>query len=261
MFFYLSKLIWLLIAPANLLLLLALAGIMLGFTRFVRFGRVLALLAVAGLLFAGFGPAGTMLARPLEDRFARPANLDGITGIIVLGGAIGLSRGEVTFNGAASRMTTSADLALRLPQVKLAFTGGSAALLGSGGPTEADAARAFYLSLGIAPERLILEDRSRNTVENAVFLKPHLGQKPGEHWLLVTSAWHMPRSVGIFRKAGIAVVPYPVDFASSGTLRDFVGINRDLSRGLQETDQMAKEWVGLLAYWLAGHTDALLPSP
>jgi uncharacterized SAM-binding protein YcdF (DUF218 family) len=158
-------------------------------------------------------------------------------------------------------MTTSADLALRLPQAKLAFTGGSAALLGPGGPTEADAARAFYLSLGIAPERLILEDRSRNTVENAVFLKPLLGQKPGERWLLVTSAWHMPRSVGIFRKAGIAVVPYPVDFASSGTMRDFFGINRDLSRGLKETDQMAKEWVGLLASWLAGHSDALLPSP
>ena len=78
MFFYLSKLIWPLIAPVNLLLLLALAGIMLGFTRFVRFGRALALLAMAGLLFAGFGPAGTMLARPLEDRFARPASLDGV---------------------------------------------------------------------------------------------------------------------------------------------------------------------------------------
>ncbi|MCU0885079.1 MAG: YdcF family protein [Beijerinckiaceae bacterium] len=261
MFFYLSKLIWLLIAPVNLLLLFILAGVLLGFTRFARSGRVLALLAMAGLLFAGFGPASTMLARPLEDRFPRPANLDGITGIIVLGGAIGLNRGEVTFNAAASRMTTSAELALRLPQTRLAFTGGSAGLLGQGGPTEADAARAFYLSLGIAAERLILEDRARNTVENARFLKPLLAQKPGERWLLITSAWHMPRSVGVFRQAGIAVVPYPVDFVSSGTTRDLFGVNRDLSRALQETDQMAKEWVGLLGYWLAGHTDALLPSP
>ena len=127
--------------------------------------------------------------------------------------------------------------------------------------TEAEAARRLFVSAGIDPARLILEDKSRNTYENAVLLKPLLGQKPGENWLLVTSADHMPRSVGIFRQAGVAIVPYPVDYATSGTLRDVLHVNREFSQGLMRTDRAAREWVGLIAYWLAGHTGTPLPGP
>lgn len=261
MFFYASKLVWMLLAPSNLLILAAALGVALSFTRFMRAGRVLAALGVVGLLLAGFGPAGRTLARPLEDRFARPASLGDVAGIIVLGGAIGASRGEVTFNASASRMTEAIDLARRFPAARLAFTGGSASLLGQDEMTEAEAARRVFVSVGIEPGRLILEDKSRNTHENAVLLKPLLGQKPGERWLLVTSAAHMPRSVGIFREAGVAVTPYPVDYVTSGTRRDFLHVNREFSQGLTRTDQAAREWVGLIAYRLAGRTDALFPGP
>jgi uncharacterized SAM-binding protein YcdF (DUF218 family) len=181
--------------------------------------------------------------------------------MIVLGGAIGAARGDVVFNQSASRMTASVELARRFPDSRIAFTGGSATLIGRADMTEAEAARRFYLSQGIAAERLILEDESRNTRENAVLLKPLLAQKPGERWLLVTSAFHMPRSVGIFRKAGVEVIPYPVDFTTSGTLRDFIGVNREFADGFERTDRAVREWVGLLAYRLVGYTDALFPSP
>lgn len=261
MFFYLSKLFWLVASPANLLVILAGLGAALCFTRFVRFGRALAVLAVFGLVLAGFGPLGSIIARPLEDRFPRTTLPADVAGIIVLGGGIGSARGEPTFNSAASRMTASVDLARRYPAARIAFTGGSAAVLMAAEMSEAEAARRFYLSQGIAPERLILEDQSRNTVENAALLKPMLNQQPGEAWLLVTSALHMPRSVGIFRKAGIAIIPYPVDYVTTGTPRDYFRPNRELINGLERTDRAVKEWLGLLAYHLAGYTDALLPGP
>jgi uncharacterized SAM-binding protein YcdF (DUF218 family) len=261
MFFYLSKIFWLFAAPTNLLLLVAGLGTLLLFTRFMRWGRLLALAGVVGLLIIGATPVGRMLTRPLEDRFPRPDISSGITGMIVLGGAIGAARGDVVFNEAATRMTASVELARRFPDARIAFTGGSAALIGQADMTEAEAARRFYLSQGITAGRLILEDKSRNTRENAVLLKPMLAQKPGERWLLVTSAFHMPRSVGIFRTAGIEVIPYPVDFTTSGTLRDIIGINREFADGFERTDRAVREWLGLLAYRLAGYTDALFPSP
>jgi uncharacterized SAM-binding protein YcdF (DUF218 family) len=108
---------------------------------------------------------------------------------------------------------------------------------------------------------LILEDRSRNTRENAAFLKPLLQQKPGERWLLVTSAWHMPRSVGVFRKAGIDIIPHPVDFSTTGSGADMLRFSRGFSHGLGLTDLAVKEWIGLIAYRLAGYTDELVPGP
>jgi uncharacterized SAM-binding protein YcdF (DUF218 family) len=265
MFFYPSKLFWFVAQPTNALVLLGLFAALLMFTRFLRPARWLALTSALGLIAAGFSPLPYALMRPLEDRFARPDISAGFDGMIVLGGAIGSSRGLPSLNDAAARMTDSATLALSHPGAMLAFTGGDAGLLEGPGAgearTEAEAAAAFFTGLRIAPARLILEDRSRNTHENAIFLKPLLPEKPGARWLLITSAWHMPRAVGVFRQAGIAVIPYPVDYTTQGTARDFRQLNRSFSFGLQLTDLAVKEWIGLVAYRLAGYTDALLPAP
>lgn len=265
MFFYPSKLFWLLAAPTNALALAALLGLMLCFTRFARAGRWLGLAAALGLVTIGAGPVSNWLMRPLEDRFPRPELTGGITGMIVLGGAIGTSRGEVVMNDSAARMTVSAALAYRFPEAKIVFTGGDASLFadepGIEAATEAEAARRFYTSVGIDPARLILEGQSRNTRENATMTKPLLGQKPGERWLLITSAWHMPRSVGVFRRAGIEVIPYPVSYVTRGDAADWRRVNGDFSNGFKYTNQAVKEWIGLIAYWAAGYTDALLPGP
>lgn len=271
MFFQLSKLFWFVAAPTNALVLLALLGTIMLFTRASRLGRWLALGGTVGLLICGMSPVSNWLMRPLEDRFQRPkleaTNApSAFAGIIVLGGAIGSARGFPAMNDAAERMTESAALALRFPDALLAFTGGDGSILriveDGEAATEAEAARRFYVSLAIDENRLILEDASRNTRENAVFLKPLLdARKAGGRWLLVTSAWHMPRSVGIFRRAGIDVVPYPVDFMTRGTMRDYRRLNRGFSQGLALTDLAAKEWIGLIAYRLMGYTDTLVPGP
>lgn len=265
MFFSASKLFWFLAAPTNALTLLALLAALLQFTRAARPARWLALFSAFGLIFAGMGPLAYWLLRPLEDRFPQAAVSGPIDGIIVLGGAINTTRGMTSMNEAAARMTESAALALRYPGAKLVFTGGDGSLLANTpdgeAKTEAAAARQFYISLGIPASQLIIEDRSSNTYENAIFTKPLLDQKPGQRWLLITSAWHMPRAVGIFRRAGIDVIPYPVDFTTYGLDRDYRQLNRGFSYGLGLTDVVVKEWIGLVAYRLAGYTDSLLPGP
>ncbi len=265
MFFYLSKLFWFIAQPTNALVLLTTLSALLLFTRFARPARWLALLAGVGLVMGGMSPVPYWLIRPLEDRFPKLAITGEITGIIVLGGAITTTRGMTSTNASAARMMDSAALALKHPNAKLVFTGGDSSLVeeteADEARTEAEAASRFYQSLGIDPKRLILEDKSRNTFENAIFTKLLINQKPGERWLLITSAWHMPRSVGTFRKAGLDVIPYPVDFSTRGTARDYRQLNRGFSHGLELTDSVVKEWIGLIAYRLAGYTDALVPGP
>jgi uncharacterized SAM-binding protein YcdF (DUF218 family) len=106
---------------------------------------------------------------------------------------------------------------------------------------------------------MIIEDRSRNTKENAAFSFAIASPAPGERWLLVTSAWHMPRSVGVFRGAGFEVTAYPVDFrtvASRNLVVPFVA----MSEGLRRMDVATREWIGLIAYYATGRTDTFLPS-
>jgi uncharacterized SAM-binding protein YcdF (DUF218 family) len=265
MFFYPSKLLWFVAQPTNALTLVVLLSAILLFTRLARPARWLALMAGLGLLTAGMSPLPYWLLRPLEDRFPKVEMTGDVAGIIVLGGAIGTTRGMTSLNDAGARMTDSTALALKFPKAKLVFSGGDATLVeeldATEAKTEAEAARRFYVSLGIDERRLILEDKSRNTRENAILTKALINQKPGERWLLITSAWHMPRSVGIFRQAGIDVVPYPVDYATRGIARDYRQLNRGFSYGLSLTDLAVKEWVGLLVYRLAGYTDSLLPGP
>ncbi len=261
MFFYVSKIVWFFASPTNFLVVLAALGAVLLFTRWKRLGRAATALAALGLLLIGFSPFGKLVARPLEDRFPQQALDDRrVGGVIVLGGAIGFGRGQVAFNEAAARMTTGIEIAKRHPGARLVFTGGDGSLLEGDGRTEADAANAFFRLAGVEGERLVMENRSRNTRENALFTRELIDPKPGERWLLVTSAFHMPRAVGCFRAVGLDLEAYPVDYRTEGDASDF-GPFRHMFNGMQLTDLAVKEWVGLVAYRLAGYTPELLPRP
>lgn len=262
MFFTLSKLVWFAFSPVNLAILLAALAALFSFTRFARPARWLGAAALLSLLLMAFSPLPRIVVRPLEDRFPQQDAAKGpVAGVIVLGGPIGLARGDVVLTSAGARMTKAVELARLHPQAKVVFTGGAANLVSPVTDTEADGARRLFLGLGLAPERLVFEDKSRNTLENAVFTRRLVDPKPGERWLLVTSAWHMPRSMGVFRKAGFAVEAFPVDYLSEGEPADFVRPYPRAPRGLTIADDGFKEWVGLLAYWLAGYTDTLFPGP
>jgi uncharacterized SAM-binding protein YcdF (DUF218 family) len=160
---------------------------------------------------------------------------------------------------AADRFFAPAELARRYPNARIVFTGGSANMV-STDVKEADYSAPILETLGIPKERLILERDSRNTWENAIFTKKQVAPKPGERWLLVTSAFHMPRSMGIFRKAGFDVEAYPVDWRMGGR-DDLFSFTNNGPDGLSRTDVAVREWMGLLAYRLMGRTSELLPGP
>lgn len=265
MFFVASKLLWLVMAPVNFLALCALAGVLIAGAR-PRTGRLLAGGAALLLLVLGVSPAGLALISPLEQRFPRPAP-DALApyGIIVLGGAIDeemtAAHGTLTLREGASRLTEALLLARRYPAARLFYTGGSADLLAPGDAShEAEDARAFWVAAGIDPLRIGIESRSRNTDENARFSADILKPTPAQTWLLVTSAYHMPRSIGLFRKTGFRVVADPVDYRAFGDARDRVVIPKSLV-GLTIFDTALHEWIGLLAYWATGRIDDLFPAP
>jgi len=262
MFFILSKLVWFVVSPVNLVILLGLLAALLSFTRFARPARWLGLAALGGLALMAFSPLPRLVMWPLENRFPQQEAAKGpVAGIIVLGGAVGVARGDVVMTTAAARMTKAVELARLHPQAKLVFTGGAANLISPVTKTEADGARLLFQGLGLAQERIILEDKSRNTRENATFTRDLVDPKPGERWLLVTSAWHMPRAMGVFRKAGFGIEAFPVDYLTEAELSKFIRVSGRAPRGLSIADDGFKEWAGLLAYWLAGYTDALFPGP
>jgi uncharacterized SAM-binding protein YcdF (DUF218 family) len=259
MFFTLSKIFRFFALPSNLIVLLGIVGLVLLFTRRQRLGRGLMIASLLALAVAGWSPLGNWLIAGLEDRFPAWDSARGApAGIVILGGAISpevsTERGSIALNESAERMTVAADLARRYPAARIVFSGGSGKL--GGGPAEADFVMPLFESFGIARERMTLEAKSRNTAENAQFTKELVQPKSGERWLLVTSAYHMPRSMGAFRRAGFAVEAYPVDWRSGA---DDSSAFSSLSAGLARTDTALREWVGLLAYWLTGQTTELLP--
>jgi uncharacterized SAM-binding protein YcdF (DUF218 family) len=259
--FVLSKIFWAIAAPGNLLLLMLVVGTLrLGRRRRAR-GSLLVATATIALLAIALLPIGQWLVMPLESRFPMPELPEHADGIVVLGGAVepGISEahGQVALNDAGERMLGALTLARRYPDAPILVTGGNASLLPRDRPSEAADMRDLLVGQGVDPARIRLEERSRNTVENAVFSREIAQPSPGQVWLLVTSAAHMPRAVGCFRRIGWQVVPYPVDYRTEARPRP----GFSLSEHLALVDLVAKEWAGLVAYRILGHTDALLPAP
>ena len=195
MFFYFAKVIGFLIQPSTLIALLIGYGSILIWTGWARWGRRFASFGAILLLIAGPSPLGNALILPLEDRFPR-ADLDAPpppAGFIILGGAedrlVGGARGAPARNEASERIVEAAILSRRYPEAKIAFSGGDAGILYPAG-SEAEGAETLLTALGVPPERLILEAKSRDTYENAAFLKEELTRSgelgPGKRWLLIT---------------------------------------------------------------------------
>ena len=269
MFFYLAKAVWFVLQPSTLIALLIGYGAILIWTGWARWGRRFVTIGALLLLLAGLSPLGNALILPLEDRFPR-ANLDrppAPTGIIILGGAedrlVGTARQAPTLNEAGERLLEGAILAHQFPEAEVAFSGGDAGILYKS-DSEAEGAAALLAKLGVGEDRMILESGARDTYENAAYLKKELTAKgaldPSKRWLLITSAYHIPRAIGAFRKAGFDVEAWPVDYRTRGKA-DLTRPFDKVSEGLRRVDVATREWAGLLAYWITGRTDALFPAP
>jgi uncharacterized SAM-binding protein YcdF (DUF218 family) len=264
MFYYVAKIVWFFLTPSNALVTLALAGLLLMRTKRARLGQRLAISSAVLLFVAGLSPLGHALMLPLEERF--PAYRDDgtpIAGIVVLGGTFDTEatnvHGQMALNETGERLIALGELARRYPDAKLIYAGGGSEFTPDTTP-EATLVEKTAHQLGIAPGRIAYDRKSLNTYENAIYAKKLAQPKASERWLVVTSAFHTPRTVGVFRAVGFAVVPYPVDYRTAGPqslLRPFAFV----SEGLRRTDIATKEWIGLLTYRLSGRTQHVFPGP
>jgi uncharacterized SAM-binding protein YcdF (DUF218 family) len=210
------------------------------------------------LLVVAVVPLGGYMMAFLEARFPLVQEQTDIDGIVVLGGGIDAAsyyeRRGSGYTTAIGRIVEAARLAKLHPSARLIIAGGPQL---EPGHSEADATRALLLELGVQPERIELEAHSRNTYENALFVKQVAHPEPGEHWLLVTSAFHMPRAIGCFRAIGFPVIAFPVDYKfGSLTTPRF-----DVFDGLFELKYAIHEYTGLVVYRLSGKTQDFFPGP
>ena len=266
MIFALSKVFWTIANPANLLVLGLVVGTVLLLLprRWAKqFGTgLVGVTAVAALAIAVL-PLGSWLLDPLEERFPplieMPARVDGI---IVLSGADNLPkttrRRSPGGKAYSNRIAMFVALARRYPDAKLVFSGGSG-LLFNQDEREADAVAPVLQSMGLNIDHVVFERESRNTRENAVYSKAMVSPQQGEVWLLVTSAFHMPRAVGVFRRENWPVIPVPVDDA--GLVSGLGGLDFDFQQTLGLLTLASHEWIGLAAYWSFGWTDTFFPGP
>jgi uncharacterized SAM-binding protein YcdF (DUF218 family) len=262
MSFVMAKIAWLVLNPANLLFALMVIGALCLWLGAPKLGRRVITFSLVITMLVMIFPLGSWMLRALEDRFPRQPLPENVAGIIVLGGSsqpgLARDRGVLALNGSVERLHGFARLARRYPKAVLVFTGGS------GDPfdqthREADAAGPVLLEMGIPKSRLILERNSRNTFENAILTRKLLGDRAGGRWILVTSASHMPRAIGAFRRAGWDVTAFPVDYQTYRKHRWIAfqgphGALGLLGRGLHE-------WLGLVWYWLNDRTNSLFPGP
>lgn len=260
LFFWLSKIVGTLLLPDAILLLLLASCCVLLYRNQLRVVKWLLSSLVVLLLLLGYLPVGQWLYAPLEHRFAAnpplPARVDGI---IVLGGdlipQLSAYWQQPELSASVERELAFAALARQFPTARLVVTGGSANIVDTEF-READYMPLFLQQVQLDPARVVFERESRNTYENALNSKPLLQPQAGEVWVLVTSAGHMPRSVGVFCQLHWPVVPWPVDHM---TAPDAMDIGFDLLGHLQQLRVAVHEWLGLTAYYATGKIPALFP--
>ncbi len=262
MFWLFSKLFWLVAQPPALIGLLVLVGLVLTHTRWLRMGRGLTGLGLALLAVFGFTNVGHLMLQPLEARYQRPASFPtNATGLIVLGGGtvndVSKARGAYELADSGDRYVEAVRLALAHPDLKVLVTGGKGSLA-SGGESDAQSSERLFRAFGLAGPRLLYEDTSRNTYENAVNSAAMLQPNAGQRYVLITSAYHMPRSAALFERAGFAVIPWPVDYHTTGkeslTLSPVHAVDN-----LDAVNTALREWIGLFVYWATGRIPSPLP--
>ena len=260
-FFFTSKIVWALITPGSLLVILGMFAWLSLVAGWQKISRLFLSLTALFLLLVGTLPLGEWLISPLENRFAANAALPmNPAGVIVLGGAVNPALsdtwGQTEIGGAAERLTAFIYLANLYPDTQLVFTGGSGSLTEQA-YKEADYTRFLFEQLDMGDRAIIYESESRNTAENALHSIKLLNPQAAEEWILITSAFHMPRAVGVFCQAGWPVTPYPVDhYSDKGEL---LRIDYRFSDNLRTLETAIHEWVSLLAYRITRQTDRLLP--
>ena len=260
MFFILSKLLAFFINPLNLFVCLFLLIALAWWRGWCRFARRAALVCGVAFALCAYTQFPDLLLGQLEqtrDDSILEVNESGIAGIIILGGSLSLNkqnkRDSYHLNGAAERITEGLILARKFPSARVVYSGGNASLIGGHG-IEADGFQYLLQMLGGLPNEVLYERKSKNTWQNAESVKRMLRGSPAKNlkgkWILVTSASHMRRAYGAFKKSGFDIIPWPTDYRAS--ILRFPWLSTNSTRQLRKLENVLHETIGILAYRLTG---------
>lgn len=247
--------------PLNALCFLGLFGFTVRFWRKEWGNRIIGT-AMALILFFGLIPVGPVMLTWMERHYEVPQKLpERVSGIIVLGGMfdshLSEATGQIAANGNIERMVCFQKLARKYPSARKVFTGGSGDI-NHPEAREAHVAIDYFKDMGINDDTVFYEVDSRNTHENAIFSKELMNPSKGQNWILITSAFHMPRSVGIFEQAGWKVIPYPCDFKTDGRY-DFFWTAPTITENFLMLNIVVKEMIGAIVYYVTGKSAFILP--
>jgi len=262
--FILSKAVSFLTVPSNVIASVAVLGLVLVALRQRVRGSTALKLAAGAVVLAAFSPLGNLLLTPLEQRFPKLPfqGEDAADGIIVLGGSYDTVShsylSTIFLRDDSEPMAVVPGLARQYPKARILISGGTESL--TSGPSEAAIIKKYFVSFGITADRISIEERSQTTAENARFSAGLIHPGPESRWLLVTSAYHMPRAVGAFRKAGFNVIACPAGWRTRGW-RDFWQPAATATENLRRVDAAVHEWLGLMSYRLSGYSDEWFAGP
>lgn len=261
MFFVTSKILSFLIDPHNLFLILLVWGWILLWKKPKIGRRLIGIGILIVFIFGLLKPLSDFLIYKIENRIPAGTIPEHIDGVIVLTGIVNMKSsrdGLTNLNSSGDRIIEAIVLLNKHPEAKLIISGGSGSLIQDDALKEPDFLKRLAEGLGISSHRIIIEKKSRNTHESAVETAKIIKSRDNGKWVLVTSAFHMPRSMGVFRKADINPIPYPVDFKTSLTVStNYLQFPRISNLGI--FNLALHEGIGLLSYWLMDYTDTLFP--
>lgn len=239
---------WIINIDLFFILFLVLGGILLLLKK-RKWGKRFFVFSCLGLLLFAIIPVGLWTFEDLENRFPRMTYIPpNAKGMILLGGSFdqmtSKARGETAYTLAAGRFIWFVETAKANPHLQLVFTGT---------PFEAEIAKKGFKALGLDPSSILFEHNSKDTKDNAAKTRDLVKPNPQDQWLLVTSAYHMPRSVGLFRKAGFNVIPCPVDYHTPGDYEMWFFLGLKLN--LDAWQASSREWLGMVINYLMGRSD------
>lgn len=263
MFFLLSKILWIAINPFNVILALLVLGWLLLFKK-PAVGKRLIGMGLLIIFLAGSGFLPGIMMRSLENRIPAGTIPSKINGVIVLAGMVNMKssrKGLIELTEQSDRIIEGIIMVQRYSGAKLIIIGGSGSLKQGENLKEADYLKKLAISLGVNEERIFIERNSRNTHEHAVALAKILHTEEGWQWVLITSAFHMPRSLGCFMKEGLNVIPYPVDYKTTVDVSNNFSIVSFLPTmgNLSSFNIALHEWLGLVTYRFMSYTGSVFP--
>jgi uncharacterized SAM-binding protein YcdF (DUF218 family) len=261
MLFIVAKVFWALAQPVTLAFIMGLAAILAGFARFRKTALAIGLAALASVFITFYTSLGAILVEGLEDRFPHPATPSQVACVIVLGGGIATKvdtvRSGYDLDDGADRYIEAVRLAQTYPDARIIMSGGDGRIEG-GYVKEATIIKRMFDAFKVDPARVDYDETSRDTYENAVNTRRILDNRHLTGCLLITSGWHMPRTVAIFRHLGMDVVPWVTDYRTTGEERLEISVTDPLTNATLFSIA-AREWIGILAYYLTGRVDTLYP--